>query len=86
VHDDLGWSSPKVIGPVTVGGVAGEHFTQENTCKLEDGARVQRQGDVFHGWRFPSKGIVVYDSESPDRASTNPFPGVEQLLQSASWQ
>jgi pimeloyl-ACP methyl ester carboxylesterase len=86
VIDDLGWSAPKVIGKVTVGGVEGEHFTQENVCKLEDGERIQRKGDILHGWRFPSKGVLVYDSEDFDSATPNPFPGVEQLLQTATWK
>lgn len=85
VHDDLGWSPPKVVGKVTVDGVEGEHFTQENTCKLEDGARIQRKGDTLHGWRFPAKGLVIYDSENIKKFSPRPFAGVEQLLQTATW-
>jgi len=85
VHDDLGWSSPKVVGTVTVDGVAGEHFTQKNICKLEDGASISRQGDTLHGWRFPSKGIMVYDSEGMDNFNT-PLPGLEKLLEGATWK
>jgi pimeloyl-ACP methyl ester carboxylesterase len=86
IHDDLGWSPPKVVGKITVGGVEGEHFTQQNVCKLEDNGPISRRGDVLHGWRFPSKGVVVYDSEGTDHFSANPYPGIEQLLNNATWK
>jgi len=86
VHDDLGWSPPKVVGTVTVDGATGEHFTQKNVCKLEDGAGISRQGDTLHGWRFPSKGVMVYDSEGTDSFNAGPLPGLERLLQNATWK
>ena len=86
VHDDLGWSAPKVVGTVTVGGVQGEHFTQENNCRFDEGTIQPKQGgDTLHGWRFPSKKVIVYDSEGTEQFSKQPFPRVEDLLMSASW-
>lgn len=86
VHDDLGWSAPKVLGKITVDGVEGEHFVQTNNCRFSDGTILSKEaGDVLHGWRFPGK-VVVYDSEGTDSFSPKPVPGVEELLKTAVWR
>lgn len=87
VHDDLGWSAPKVVGTITVDGVQGEHFIQVNDCKFDEGNILPKKAeDTLHGWRFPTKGVLVYDSEGLEKHSNNPFPGIEQLLKTAKWR
>lgn len=73
VHDDWQWESPVVTRQVIVGGVRGEQFTQQRCGG----------GDTMHGWRFPSKGVLVYDSALE---TATPYPDIEQLFQTAVWQ
>jgi pimeloyl-ACP methyl ester carboxylesterase len=84
IHDGFGLGQPEVVSTFTVGGVEGEHFVQQFDCRLDDGgSRIDPPKDTLYGWRFPSKGVLVYDS---DIYSSEPYPGVEQLLQTATWK
>ena len=55
IYDDTGWGPPQVIRKITVDGVEGEYFTQKQCLGGSGGS------DIMHGWRFPAKGVLVYD-------------------------
>lgn len=82
VHDNLGWSAPVERGTITVDGVEGTHFTQEQSCRWSDGQTVQEESsDTMHSWFF-SERVVVYDLNLENR---EPDPAVLRALQNAVW-
>lgn len=85
LHDNYSLSGPRDPEDVTIGGVEAihqEHWLCEHDDSWTPVLPEEKPNWISHSWLIPGEGLLVFDfyNDGPE-----PLPGLEELLDGASW-